>query len=206
MAIEIRDPELKEMFEHGVFFHGHLCPAMPLGLRAGLLARRRLGVERAKSKELMLLSETGTGHLMQCFLDGVMMATGCTYGKGNCQKLYYNKMAFVLIDVVEGKAVRVALRPEFIKEALKSPFLERRQQGIPPEMIEPEIAEAAVNKVLSIPEEEVFKISEVYDYQYIYAQEGPPEFCEACGEVVFGSKARVKKGKILCLPCSGYRE
>lgn len=206
MAIEIQDPELKEMFEHGVFFHGHLCPAMPLGLRAGLLARRRLGVERAKSKELMLLSETGTGHLMQCFLDGVMMATGCTYGKGNCQKLYYNKMAFVLVDVVDEKAVRVALKPEFIKEALKSPFLERRQQGIPPEMIEPEIAEAAVNKVLSLPEEEVFKISEVYEYRYVYVQEGPPEFCEACGEVVFGSKARVKKGKILCLPCSGYRE
>ncbi len=206
MAIEIQDPELKEMFEHGVFFHGHLCPAMPLGLRVGLLARRRLGVERAKSKELMLLSETGIGHLMQCFLDGVMMATGCTYGKGNCQKLYYNKMAFVLIDVIEEKAVRVALRPEFIKEALKSPFLERRQQGIPPEMIEPEIAEAAVNKVLRLPEEEIFKISEVYNYQYIYAQEGPPEFCEACGEVVFGSKARVKRGKILCLPCSGYRE
>ncbi len=206
MAIEIKDPELQEIFEHGIFFHGHLCPAMPLGIRAGLLARRRLGVERAKSKELMLLSETGTGHLMQCFLDGVMMATGCTYGKGNCQKLYYNKMAFILIDVVEEKAVRIALKPEFIRQAFKSPFMERRQQGIPPEMIEPEIAEATVNRVLSLPEDEVFKVSDVYSYRYVYGQEGPPEFCQACGEVVFGSKARVKKGKILCLPCSGYKD
>ena len=206
MGIEIKDPGFKEMFEHGVFFHGHLCPAMPLGIRAGLLARGRLKVERAKSKELMLLSETGTGHLMQCFLDGVMMATGCTYGKGNCKKLYYNKMAFILIDVVEERAVRVALTPDFIKEALNSPFLERRQQGIPPEMIEPEIAEAAVNRVLSLPEEEIFKVSDVYEYHYIYAQEGPPEFCNLCGEVVFGSKARVKKGKVYCLPCSGYKD
>ncbi len=206
MAIEIKDPELQEIFEHGIFFHGHLCPAMPLGIRAGLLARRRLGVERAKSKELMLLSETGTGHLMQCFLDGVMMATGCTYGKGNCQKLYYNKMAFILIDVVEEKAIRVALKPEFIRQAFKSPFMERRQQGIPPEMIEPEIAEATVNRVLSLPEEDVFKVSDVYSYRYVYSQEGPPEFCQSCGEVVFGSKARVKKGKILCLPCSGYKD
>jgi len=206
MSIEIQDPELKEMFEHGVYFHGHLCPAMPLGLRAGLLARRKLGVERAKSKELMLLSETGTGHLMQCILDGLMMATGCTYGKGNCKKLNYNKMAFVLINVVENKAIRISVKPEFIKQALNSPFMERRQQGIPPEMIEPEIAESAINRVLSLPEEELFNIGDVYDYEYIYKQEGPPEFCKRCGEVVFGSKARIKKGEIFCIPCSGYKE
>ncbi len=206
MAIEIKDPELKEMFEHGVYFHGHLCPAMPLGLRAGLLARRRLNVGRAKSKELMLLSESGTGHLMQCFLDGVMMATGCTYGKGNCEKLFYNKMAFVLINVIDSKAIRVAVKPEFVKQALNSPFLERRKQGIPPEEIEPEIAEAAVNNVLNLPEDKLFKVSDIYDYEYIYDQEGPPEFCEKCGEVVFGSKIRVKDGKVYCIPCSGYKK
>ncbi|MDL1956155.1 MAG: FmdE family protein [Candidatus Desulfofervidus auxilii] len=206
MAIDIKDPELKEMFEHGLYFHGHLCPAMPLGLRAGLLARRKLGVGRAKSKELALISETGTGHLMQCFLDGVMMATGCTYGKGNCEKLNYNKMAFVLINVIENKAVRVAIKPEFIAQAMSSPFMERRKQGIPPEEIEPEIAEAAVNRVLNLPEEDIFKISDVYEYQYIYVQEGPPVFCEKCGEVVFGSKIRVKNNKLLCIPCSGYKE
>jgi len=188
MAIEIKDQELKEMFIHGVYFHGHLCPAMPLGLRAGILARSKLGVKRAKSKELVLLSESGPGHLMQCFLDGVMMSTGCTYGKGNCKKLNYNKMAFILVDVLENKAVRISIRPEFIKQAFNSPFLKKREEGIPPEMIEPEIAEAAVNWVLSLPEEELFKTSDVYEYRYIYPQEGPPVFCEKCGEVVFGSK------------------
>ncbi len=205
MSIKIKNPELEEMFKHGLYFHGHLCPAMPLGLRAGLLARKKLNVDRAQSKELMLLSETGTGHLMQCFLDGVMMATGCTYGKGNCQKLYYNKMAFVLIDVIENKAIRIAIKPEFIKEAMVSPFMELRKQGIPPEMIEPEISEAAVNKVFSLNEEELFIIGNVYDYEYIYRPEGPPVFCEQCGEVVFGSKVRVNKNKILCIPCSGYK-
>jgi len=28
--------ELKELFETGLKFHGHKCPAMPVGLRAGL--------------------------------------------------------------------------------------------------------------------------------------------------------------------------
>jgi formylmethanofuran dehydrogenase subunit E len=27
-----------------------------------------------------------------------MSATGCTYGKSNIEKRYYNKMAFTLID------------------------------------------------------------------------------------------------------------
>jgi len=206
VTIEIKDPELKEMFEHGVYFHNHLCAAMPLGLRAGLLARKKLKVEREQSKELALLSESGTGHLMQCFLDGVMMATGCTYGKGNCEKLNYNKMAFVLVDVLENKAVRVAIKPEFIGQALNSPFLKKREEGIPPEMIEPEIAEAAVNRILALPEKELFKVGEVYDYRHNYSQEGPAVFCEKCGEVVFGSKVRVMKDSKLCIPCSGYKD
>lgn len=47
--------ELKDLFEAGLRFHGHKCPAMPLG------------VERAQDKELFLRSETGKGHAAGCF-------------------------------------------------------------------------------------------------------------------------------------------
>ncbi len=33
-------------------FHGHKCPAMPMGLRARMAAMRALGVERSQDKEL----------------------------------------------------------------------------------------------------------------------------------------------------------
>jgi len=66
------DAKLKEYFEIGVKFHGHKCPAMPMGLRAGLAAMKALGVERASNKELMIYSETGKGHAAGCFLDGLM--------------------------------------------------------------------------------------------------------------------------------------
>jgi len=36
-------------------FHGHKCPAMPLGIRVGLAAMNALGVGRAKNKELYCL-------------------------------------------------------------------------------------------------------------------------------------------------------
>jgi len=105
--------ELKDYFDVALAFHGHRCPAMPMGLRAGLAAMKALGVERAQDKELVVESETGEGHAAGCFLDGVMVATGATYGKGNIKKLFYNKMAFTLIDVKTEKAVRVFLKPEF---------------------------------------------------------------------------------------------
>jgi formylmethanofuran dehydrogenase subunit E len=71
-----------EYFDLAAQFHGHKCPAMPMGLRAGLEAMKALGVERAKDKELIVESETGEGHAAGCFVDGIMAATGGTYGKG----------------------------------------------------------------------------------------------------------------------------
>ena len=38
--------ELKEYFDLALQFDGHKCPAMPMGLRAGLAALKALGVER----------------------------------------------------------------------------------------------------------------------------------------------------------------
>ena len=37
----------KDYFNVGLQFHGHKCPAMPLGLRAGAAAMNALGVERS---------------------------------------------------------------------------------------------------------------------------------------------------------------
>jgi formylmethanofuran dehydrogenase subunit E len=128
----------EELFEMGLKFHGHKCPAMPMGIKAGLAAMNRLGVERAKDKELFVEAETGKDHASGCFLDGIMTATGCTYGKSNIQKYYYNKMAFTLIDQKTGKAVRVSLKPDFFEMALKSPFVQKRKAGVPPQDIEPE--------------------------------------------------------------------
>ena len=111
--------EFNEYFDTAMKFHGHKCPAMPMGLRAGLAAMKVLGVERSEDKELFVEAETGKGHAAGCFLDGIMTATGCTYGKSNIQKLYYNKMAFTLIDAKTGKAVRVSLKPEFFEKAMQ---------------------------------------------------------------------------------------
>lgn len=200
--------ELQELFEIGLKFHGHKCPAMPMGIRAGLAAMRTLGVKRAQDKELIVKSETGKGHAAGCFLDGIMVATGATYGKSNIEKLYYNKMAFTLIDTKTGKAVRVALKPDFFEKALNSPFVQKRKAGVPPQDIEPEIRDPLVERVLNIPESEFLDIGEVHQVEI---KKGKGIFdakrCEKCGELTFVNKLRVgADGKLLCIPCSGYED
>jgi len=195
----------EELLNQAFFFHGHKCPAMPLGLRAGLKAMEVLGVERSQDKELHVISETGKGHAAGCFLDGIMFATGCTYGKSNMEKLYWDKMAFTLIDTINERAVRVSLKPEFFAKALKSPFVELRRQGVPPQDVPPEILKPLLDNILSMPEEQFLKMSQVFDQPW---QKKPGCFtavpCAICGDLTFEKALRVKGGRLVCIPCSGY--
>ncbi len=180
-------------------FHGHRCPAMPLGYRAAEAAMNVLDVDRAQDKELYVIAETGKGHAAGCFLDGIMAATGCTYGKSNIEKKYYNKMAFTLIDVNGGKSVRVRIKNDFFGNMLNSPFVQQRKQSIPPQDVPAKIADPLIDKVLSMPTEIFLDIGDVEDYEF---QKGKGCFdtdvCKKCGERVFVNK--LTDG--VCVPCS----
>ena len=196
----------EEVFEMGLKFHGHKCPAMPLGLKAGLVAIKALGVERSQDKELHVKAETGKGHAAGCFLDGIMTATGCTYGKSNIEKLYYNKMAFTLIDQRTGRAVRVFLKPDFFEKALASPFVQKRKAGIPPQDIEPEVTDPLVGRILGLADEEFLDVGLVHTVE---VKKGKGVFtakrCASCGELTFVNKLReTENGDLVCIPCSGY--
>jgi formylmethanofuran dehydrogenase subunit E len=200
--------DLKELFEVGMKFHGHKCPAMPMGLRAGMAAMKALGVERARDKELFVSAETGRGHAAGCFLDGIMTATGCTYGKSNIEKRYFNKMAFTLIDQRSGRAVRVSLKPDFFEKALASPFVQKRKAGVPPQDIAPEITDPLVDRILSLDEGAFLDIGEVRQTE---VKKGKGIFtakrCASCGELTFVDKLRVTEGgQLVCIPCSRYAE
>ena len=199
--------DLKELFDVGLKFHGHKCPAMPMGLRAGMAAMKVLEVARSQDKELFVIAETGKGHAAGCFLDGVMTATGCTYGKSNIEKRYFNKMAFTLIDQKTGRALRVSLKPDFFEKALASPFVQKRKAGVPPQDIEPEITTPLVERILSLDENAFLDFGPVHQVQ---VEKGKASFtakrCESCGELTFSNKLRVtEEGKLVCIPCSGYK-
>lgn len=101
-----------DLLDAALKLHGHRCPAMPMGLRAGSTALEALGAERARDGQLMALVELGDEHCATCFTDGVQMATGCTFGKGNIRKLDYGKFGLTLIDKKNTRSVRVTPRAE----------------------------------------------------------------------------------------------
>lgn len=190
------------LLEAGFKFHGHKCPAMPLGYRCGIAAMKALNADRSEDKELYVIAETGKAHAAGCFLDGIMTVTGCTYGKSNIEKLYYNKMAFTLIDVKNKKSVRVSLKPDFFKGMLNSPFVKLRKEGIPPQGISPEIANPLIEKVMSIPEDMFLDISDIKDSDFIPGK-GTFEIakCAKCGEMAFTNKMKETSAGLLCMGC-----
>lgn len=193
-------------FESAFFIHGHVCGGMPLGFRAGLTALKALGAERELNMGKFVVVETGLGHAAGCFADGVQMSTGCTFGKGLMQRAEYGKWALTLVERTGRKAVRVAVRPEVMQASFNSPFVKMRHEGVPPTEVPLEISRSLVEGLLGKREEDLFVVSAIFEYPL---PKSPPAsfnlvLCAGCGEAVAENKARLKEGKPLCLPCSGY--
>ena len=195
-----------QLLEMAFAFHGHRCPAMPTGFRMAREMMRRLGVERERDSGLLALVETGDNHFAGCFADGVMAATGCTFGKGNIRKLGYGKFALTLYDPRQGKGIRGVIRTESLRTNMKTDFFTKyRSKGVPASKVPAEVADPLVNKSLQAPIEKICDIGRpeemtVESAAHVFA--AVP--CENCGEMVVESYARVKEGKTLCTPCSGY--
>lgn len=193
-----------ELFKAGLLLHGHKCPAMPMGLRAGIAALEALGVERAMDGQLTALVEIDSDHCATCYADGVMMATGCTFGKGNIRKLGYGKFVLTLIDNKTGRSVRVATRNEVIKRNQESEFIQFRKRGVPASKIDAALVDPAVEYILAEPTEKLFKIDPVQEVKITpgRAHDFNTIICSECGEVAVERYARIKNGKVVCMPCA----
>ena len=193
-----------KLYQVGLALHGHKCPAMPLGLRAGLAAMEALGVEHAPDGQLMALVEIDENHCSTCFADGVQVATGCTFGKGNIRKLGYGKFGLTLIDNKTQRAVRVVATPEAMRRSQQSEFIKYRRKGVPASQVDQALVEPLIEAVLEDPTDVLFKISPVTEYKVpsMLPHAFDTIICSECGEVVVERYARVKGGKIVCIPCA----
>jgi len=193
-----------KLYQAGLLLHGHKCPAMPMGLRAGQAALEALGVDRAADGQLTALVEIDRDHCATCYADGVQMATGCTFGKGNIQKLGYGKFALTVIDNKTGRSVRVVTKPETIQKSKESEFIGFRKQGIPASKIDAKYVDSMVEMMLSAPAEALFNIGEVVEVKLPTPR--PHDFntvtCTQCGEVIVERYARIKNGQVVCMPCA----
>lgn len=185
-------------------FHGHLCPLMPIGYRMGRLAMQKLGVKREKDHGLFAFPELGVGHPQTCMMDGIQVATGCTYGKLTLEKTSYGKLALVLYHPQKG-AVRVSVRPEFLDEMGKFEFFAYRKRGVEPSEIPAPVVQEVVDWMFAQPDDKVFKVEMLPDFKYQPVKGSFNKLrCTECGEYVFERYVQTVDGKPYCIPHSGY--
>ena len=195
--------DAREYLKAGQQLHGHKCPAMPLGLRAGAAAMNRLGVERAKDKQLYAIVELGDDHCAHCFADGVQMVTGCTFGKGNIVKTHQGKFGVTLVDRASGRAVRVVPQAEGQMAMKKTPFfIEYRMKGVPASQVPDAVVEPLIERVLSLPEEQLLKVGDIERREVPKAAEAFASFvCDRCGEMVVEKYGRLVGDRRVCISC-----
>jgi formylmethanofuran dehydrogenase subunit E len=194
----------KEWLEFGQKFHGHKCPAMPMGLRVGAAAMNVLGVERAKDGQLIAFVDLGEDHCATCYGDGLQVIMGTTFGKGNLKKTHKGKWAVTVVDRATGRAVRVTPKAEAMLNNKKSKFFtDYRMLGKPASVVPAEIVDPLISGVMNAPAEMLMNISEVFHYELEAKKDSFDGFvCEECGEMTVMEYGRIKGDKKVCIDCA----
>jgi formylmethanofuran dehydrogenase subunit E len=190
-----------EDFEQSVRFHGHLCPGLAIGYRAAKTAAASLQADRSEDEELVAIVETDA-----CGIDAFQVLLGCTLGKGNLLFRDHGKQVFTVISRKENRAVRVAMKAEALQRTPEQEaLLGKVHSGTACQEEHQEYAafqRSRVDKLLSMPEEALFTITEVMPEVPEKARIFKSLICHFCGERVMEPRARIRDGEIACLPCS----
>ncbi len=185
-------------------FHGHRCPFMPIGYRMGILALEILKVGKSLDHQMHVFSEMGVGHPQGCMQDGIMSATGATFGKGMIERMNYGKVAAIFWYPGKKDAIRIVLKNEFQDKLAPHEFFKFRKQGIEPSEIPENVRKDIIDIVLNATVEELFNVSILHDFKYTPVKGSFNKAkCEVCGEYTFERYLREKDGKKVCIPCSG---
>jgi formylmethanofuran dehydrogenase subunit E len=180
---------LPTLLEQTAALHDHLCPRQVLGVRMGLYAAQRLGLNLPQTdKRLYTLVETDG-----CFADGVAVATGCWLGHRTMRLMDYGKVAATFVDTATGRAVRIW------------PHSQARQQAL---CCVPNAAnrwQAQLDAYQTMPTSELLCASEVnltLSMQAIISRPGLRVTCSRCGEEILNERELRVNGEILCQSCA----
>jgi len=204
----VRDGDLEGLLRKAGELHGHFCPYVALGVRAGYTALKRLGIERNLGmEEVIAIVEANN-----CFSDGVQMTTGCSFANN---ALIYHDLGKTAVTVAkrDGSAVRVAVRADYstsfderYPEAheLFEKIVTNREEPTPEEQARLSQLWAETSyKQLDLPEEEIFNVETKRIDLPSYAPIHDSAICSVCGESVMETKARLRDGKPVCIACAG---
>ena len=180
-------------------FHGHVCPGLAMGMQAARIALREIG-SHSKDEEVVAVVETD-----MCGVDAIQVLTGCTFGKGNLIHRDWGKNAYTFHRRSDGKAVRIAGRPDawvrdpehqalFAKVRADEASSEERARFT-------ELHVAQSHHLLEMDPDALFTVTPVEGDPPSKARIHASLPCSACGENVMETRVRRLDGADYCQPC-----
>jgi formylmethanofuran dehydrogenase subunit E len=157
---EASDPD---WLAYAAQFHGHLGPWATAGSRAGMCARRAVAAEGYFDLEV-----TVEGPLVKppqsCFLDGLQVSTGATWGKRNVKWIEADQIVVRVKNTRSGKMAEVRPTPALSK--LVTSFKPRpkavgtaaiQDQG--DHEHEDRLAETIARRIARLPEQQILEVT-----------------------------------------------
>jgi formylmethanofuran dehydrogenase subunit E len=186
-------------FDDVVAFHGHSCPGLALGYRVALRALREF-LRRSGDEEVVAVVENNS-----CAVDAIQLMTGCTFGKGNLIFRDYGKQVYTFFKRPSGKSIRISVdwkRPEETdgEKAMWERYLKGNRSSQVVSFVHQRKAKR-IRRILDADEEELLTVTRGKEKLPPGAEIYRSVTCERCGEKVAEPKARIKEGKIVCIPC-----
>lgn len=171
-----------------------------MGIRAAEVALREIG-PHSSDEELVALVETD-----MCAVDAIQYLTGCTFGKGNLIHLDHGKNAYTFIRRSDGKAIRVAARPDALSWDPERRELFAKVQAKTADDAElarfEELRRSGSQAVLEAPEEQLHTVEEVEVPDIPpKAHIHPSVICTGCGEATMEPRIHRLEGRDLCPAC-----
>ncbi len=186
-------------FEDVVDFHGHSCPGLAIGYRVSIYALKQLGI-RSYDEELVAIVENNS-----CAVDSVQVITGCTFGKGNLIFKDYGKQIYTFFKRPSEEGIRISVDWNPPEENIEEKnMLERYIKGDRSHEVIESVHKRKTEKIrliLSAKDEELFKVTNSRMRLPEEAKIYPSLRCELCNEKMMEPRARIKHGKIVCIPC-----
>jgi formylmethanofuran dehydrogenase subunit E len=156
--------------------------------------------DRSEDEELVAVVENRS-----CAVDAIQAINGCTCGKGNLIFKEHGKHVYTFFKRGDKKALRISLKPDALPQDDKHTalFAKLRAGTASPEEAKEFRAshEAKSHRILEMPEEELFRISEVEIEPPQKAIIYPTLICSKCGEGFMEPLGKVKNGEIICISC-----
>jgi formylmethanofuran dehydrogenase subunit E len=192
--------------------HGHFCPGVSFGVKAGYLGMKKLGMlENLGMEELLAIVECNN-----CFVDGIQITTGCSFGNNAMIYKDFGKTAVTLIDRAEKRGVRIALRPGSWEAGRDNPQAREAQELFDKVVKQragtPEDAERMAKlwkersfATLDRDDDVLFIVRDIEGESEIpeYAPIFDSQLCHACEEDAMETRSVFVEGKPTCIQCAG---